>query len=67
MRGDESALAQDSPGGADRGTDTAALLQVKGDRRGARLVTVFVEVLADRDDLVLEFLRGALRAGARPS
>jgi hypothetical protein len=60
-------LAQDPPDGADRGTGTAALLQVKSDRRGTSLVTAFVEVLADRDDLVLEFLRGALRTGARPS
>jgi hypothetical protein len=44
-----------------------AQFEVESDRRSASLVTVFVEVLADRDDLVLEFLRGALRAGQRPS
>jgi hypothetical protein len=42
-----------------------ALLEVKSDRRRTRLVPVSVEVLAQRDDLVLEFLGGALRAGQR--
>lgn len=46
-----------------------ALFEVQSNCRGAILVTAAVEVLADRDVLVLvlELLRGALRAGQRPS
>jgi hypothetical protein len=44
-----------------------ALLQVRDDGGGAGLVAVSVEILAQGDDLVLDRLRGAARAGSRAS
>jgi hypothetical protein len=44
-----------------------ALFEVGGDGRGAGLVPVSVEVFAQRDDLVLDLLRGAAGTRVRPS
>jgi len=43
-----------------------ALLEVERDRRRAGLMTVAVELLADRDDPVFDGDRGLLRAAAGP-
>jgi transposase len=54
-------LAQDSPDGADRGTDTAALLQVKSDRRRRLDADRLPTPRADGDREALRILLGARR------
>jgi hypothetical protein len=66
LGGDKAPGRQDPPNrGHGRGGAVPGL-EVERDRGGAALVAVLVQVLADLDDLVLEFLTGALRAGQRP-
>ena len=65
LRGDEPAGGQDPPDRRDRRGVPMPHLKVSRDRRRAGLVPVLVEVLADRDDLVLQHGPSLRRAGQR--
>jgi hypothetical protein len=71
LRADEPAGAQDPPDRRHRGCASVPGAQVRGDGRSAGFVPVFVEVLADLDDLVLDITRGpgglAMRASGSRS
>jgi hypothetical protein len=53
LRDDEAAGGEDPPDRGDGGAGAVPAFQMGGDGGGTGLVPVSVEVLADRDDLVL--------------